>query len=207
MNQLTQNEAWHIEQRRKSQDLIRVYNPTEEDYVLIWDRERFVVPNKNKDTGYGKGMRVMQRYLAEKFTKEIVDKIILTKQDEKLKELKEKLNKQGAVDIDFHANRQLMGVDQIRSDSPAVRHPLEDIVWLGIEEEFGMDKDLVEEEAVSTTLVDPFERLSGKRYVAPKGEEFAPETPKEEEVASLPVEKKRGRPAKHNLSNVAEEVV
>lgn len=199
-------DAWHAEQRRKSQDLIRVHNPTNTDYVLVWDEggqaARFVVPNKDKDLGWGKGMRVMQRYLAKKYTKEMVDKIILGRQDEKLQILKANLEKQGSVDVNFHANQQLLSVTGMRSDNAEVRKPLEDILWMGMEEEFGLDMEFVEEQKPKTTIEDPFERLESKRYVP------APVMPlegTEDALPSITPPKKRGRPAvNHNLSEVAQ---
>jgi hypothetical protein len=164
-----QGEAWHNEMRRKSQDMIRVKNPTDKDYTLVWDEggasARFTVPSEHKDIGWGPGQRVMQRYLARKFTKEIVDKMLLHKQDEKLTQLKDKLEKQGATDVAYNANMQLMSESRLRSDLPSVREPLEDEVWMGTEEEFGVDTDsvpIVEEKPQINK--DPFERLDGKRY-------------------------------------------
>lgn len=200
-----QGDAWHQEQRRKSQDLIRVYNPTTQDYILMWENERFIVPNKDKDTGYGKGMRVMQRYLAQKYVKEIVDKIILQNADMKLFEIKEKLEKQGNTDPTYFANEQLLHAQGMRTDDPTTRQPIEDQVWLGIEEEFGMDIDKVEiqEQNPMTQYVDPFERLKDKRYVTEelKTPEVITEAPTMEEKP------RRGRPPmKHDLSAVAEKV-
>lgn len=178
-----QGEAWHNEMRRKSQDMIRVFNPTNEDYTLVWDEggasARFTVPSQYKDLGWGPGMRVMQRYLARKFTKEIVDKMILRKQDEKLTQLKDKLEKQGATDIAYNANMQLMSDSRLRSDLPSVREPIEDQVWLGTEEEFGVDIDsvpIVEEKPQVNK--DSFERLDGKKYQKPPEK---PEIPGKEE--------------------------
>lgn len=164
-----QGEAWHTEQRRKSQDMIRVFNPTNEDYTLVWDEggasARFVVPQQHKDIGWGPGMRVMQRYLARKFTKEIVDKMILTQQDNKLRQIKEKLEKQGSADIEYNANMQLMSTQGMRSDSPDVRQPLEDMVWLGIEEEFGVDVETTPiTEKKPELMPDPYARFDTKKY-------------------------------------------
>ena len=157
-----QGEAWHNEQRRRSQDLIRVYNPTEQDYVLMWENERFIVPSKDNDKGWGKGMRVMQRYLAQKYTREIVDKMLIDGQDKALEERKVKLAGQGNEYPTFNANMQMSG---LRTDSPSLREPIEDQVWLGIEEEFGVDREYVEiKEEKPQIMKDPFERLQSKKY-------------------------------------------
>lgn len=171
MAELT-GEAWHNEQRRKSQDLIRVYNFLDEDYVLVWDeggaQAKFVIPNVNKDMGWGKGMRVMQRYLARKYVNEMVTKVINLRQDNKLTELKKKLQKQGASNIPFNANQELLSTEGVRTDDPKVRHELEDMLWLGIEEEFGLDRETILQKPIKTGMEDPFERIENKRYVKPQ---------------------------------------
>jgi len=182
---IPQNDAWHAEQRRKSQDLIRVYNPTEEDYILIWDTERFIIPSKDHNKGWGNGMRVMQRYLAQKYTKEMVDKILTERQDKQLAERIIKLNTQGNEYPTYNANMQMQG---LRTDSPSLREPLEDSIWLGIEEEFGVDRDFVEiKEEKPMMQVDTFDRLKDKKYVSEEIKPVPPIVETKEEVEKPPV--------------------
>lgn len=163
-DQTLQGEAWHNEQRRRSQDLIRVKNPTDRDFVLVYENERFIIPNKYKDIGYGPGQRVMQRYLAERYTTKMVDQLIFNDADQKLEATKEKLIKRGATDIEYNANMEMMNVKGMRSDNPDIRRPYEDDIWMGIEEEFGVDRDFIEpEQPKPMDMVDPFERLKDKR--------------------------------------------
>lgn len=158
-----QGEAWHKEMRRRSQDLIRVYNPTKDDFIFVWDDQKFIVPGRDKDKGWGKGMRVMQRYLAQKYTKEIVDKILIDEMDKRIKERKDVLLGRGDVDPVYNANQQLQY--ETRTDIRETREPVEDKIWLGIEEEFGVDQEFVEIKSDAPAVMrDPFERLSAKRY-------------------------------------------
>lgn len=185
-------EAWHKEQRRRSQDLIRVQNPTDQDYTLIWEDQKFIVPGQQSDKGWGKGMRVMQRYLAQKFTKEIVDKMLIEKFDKVLEERKAKLQSRGDVDPVYNANIQLQY--QGRTDDTKTREPLEDMVWMGIEEEFGVDVQSAEvTEEKPMQMADPFERLKDKKY-KPEGlitPEMIKEEPKvEEKPKYIPKEKR-----------------
>lgn len=190
-----QGEAWHNEQRRRSQDLIRVKNPTDKDFILIYENERFIIPNKYKDIGYGPGMRVMQRYLAERYTKKIVDQLIFGEADQKLEATKEKLTKRGATDIEYNANMEMMNVKGMRSDNPEVRRPFEDDIWMGIEEEFGVDKDyVITEDVKPMEFVDPFARLKDKR-VSDKIKSPAVIEEKKPAFTNLP--------KKHDLSEVA----
>lgn len=191
-------EAWHNEQRRRSQDLIRVKNPTDKDFILIYENERFVIPNKYKDIGYGPGQRVMQRYLAERYTTKMVDQLIFGEADQKLEATKEKLIKRGATDIEYNANMEMMGVKGQRSDNPDVRRPYEDEIWMGIEEEFGVDRDFVTPDVPRPMdMVDPFERLKDKRV----SEAAKTISPIEEKPAQPP--KFTNVPKKHDLSEVA----
>jgi hypothetical protein len=180
-------EAWHKEQRRRSQDLIRVQNPTDSDYVLVWDDQKFIIPSQSTDKGWGKGMRVMPRYLAQKFTKDIVDKMLIDKFDKTLEERKAKLQNRGDVDPTYNANIQLQY--QGRTDDTKTREPLEDMVWMGVEEEFGVDSDFVEiKPDAPMAIVDPFERLKDKKY-KPEGL-VTPEMLKEEVKEEPKVETK-----------------
>ena len=177
-------DAWHKEQRRRSQDLIRVYNPTNQDYVLVWEDQKFIIPSKDSDKGWGKGMRVMQRYLAQKYTKEIVDKIIFEQSDKELLKRKEALTARGDVDPTFSANVQLQYSG--RSDNPKLREPLEDEIWMGIEEEFGVDQEFVEiKPEAPMTMKDPFERLSAKKYQPEKL--VTPESIKDNDQSPAPM--------------------
>lgn len=195
-------DTWHREQRRKSQDLIRVLNPTQQDYILLWDQEKFLVPGQEKDMGWGKGMRVMQRYLAEKYVREMKDKLILQKQDQKLAEIKEKLEKSGAADVSFNANMQLTSVQGVRSDVPELIERYYEMLWLGIEEEFGMDdmSQIQDNNTVPTTSErDVMDKFANKKYSKP--EEVVANAPiVEKEVpvlAPLPLAVRRsGRPRK-----------
>jgi hypothetical protein len=176
-----------------------VKNPTDKDFILIYENERFIIPSKYKDIGYGPGQRVMQRYLAERYTTKIVDQLIFGEADQKLEATKEKLIKRGATDIEYNANMELMSVKGMRSDNPDVRKPLEDDIWMGIEEEFGVDKDYITPDAPKPMeMVDPFARLKDKRV----SEAVKTVSPIQEQPAQLP-KQFTNVPKKHDLSEVS----
>jgi hypothetical protein len=100
-------EAFKRELYRRSLDSIRVYNPTDEDYFVEWDGHNHRVPGKNKDTGEGKGMRILPRYIAEKYCREMKNKLINEENDKKLADIKERMAKAGTTDIVYNANAQL----------------------------------------------------------------------------------------------------
>ena len=43
-----ETEAFHRELYRRSLDSIRVYNPLDKDFTILWDKFKHTVPNKNK---------------------------------------------------------------------------------------------------------------------------------------------------------------
>ena len=69
------------EMERKSQDILKFYNPTSEDYTITYDSRQWVVPNKDKDSGYGKGCLDAPRYIANHYFKHMIDKLILEESD------------------------------------------------------------------------------------------------------------------------------
>ena len=63
--------AQHRELWRERNDIWRVYNPTNKDYVIWFDHnpngqnEKYVIPSKDKDIGHGKGMQDVPKYCME----------------------------------------------------------------------------------------------------------------------------------------------
>ena len=64
------------EMERKSQDVIKIFNPQEKDYILIYDARQWVIPNKDKDLGYDKGCLDVPRYIANHYFKHMIDGLI-----------------------------------------------------------------------------------------------------------------------------------
>jgi len=69
------------ERRMRSLDIIKVHNPTSEDFVF-WDdkygpaRQRVIVPKIQKDLGKGKGNNDVPRYLAQRYVKKMIEQMI-----------------------------------------------------------------------------------------------------------------------------------
>ncbi len=76
--------AFHIELFRRAQDTCEIYNPSEKDYVIHHDQmvtnNKWIVPNKEKDVGHGKGVQWVPRFAAilyiDKFGIEMINKMI-----------------------------------------------------------------------------------------------------------------------------------
>lgn len=79
--------AAHLELYKESLDTIRVHNPSDEDFTVYWDRmqsnEQYVIPNKNRDIGMGKGNADVPRYVANSYIDRMGSKMIqaISKED------------------------------------------------------------------------------------------------------------------------------
>ena len=135
----------HREMYRKSLDNIRVYNPTNEDYTIEWDGFKHVVPSKNKDTGFGKGQRILSRYLADKYVRDMKNQIINMESEEKVKEMIKDapVELKGKYQDDPYEKQKLY--DRVpRTDDPKKIREIYSVLWLGIESQYGLDDPITD---------------------------------------------------------------
>ena len=149
-----ETEAFHRELYRRSLDSIRVYNPLDKDFTILWDKFKHTVPNRNKDTGYGKGMKVVPRYIAQKYAKEIKNHIVNNMAEDKVKELMEKASDDLKIKYESDPyERQKLYEMSPKTDNPELIKKIYAQVILGVEEEYGLS---VEEKQVdSDGEIDP----------------------------------------------------
>ena len=87
------NEDYHREAYARSLDTICVQNITMEDFIL-WDdkfgprQQRVMVPALDKDIGKGKGKQHLPRYLAERYTNQIIVQLINDRSAEEWEKVK-----------------------------------------------------------------------------------------------------------------------
>jgi hypothetical protein len=135
-----EQEAYKRELERRAFDSIRIYNPTDDDFIINWDvNSRHLVPNKNKDIGFGKGQLVTYRYLAEFYRRHMKDKIINMMADKALGELKDKFEKSGLDNWLHKANEQFQNTSKFRTDNPELVEKIFRELWIKVEKEFGND--------------------------------------------------------------------
>lgn len=133
------------EMARKAQDRIRVYNPTDADYTIRWDGIGFVVPARLKDNGNGGGQSILPRYIAQNYVKHMTDKILGEKMITAIKS--ENLRRQGTGQASMNQWEERIQFDtQFRIDNPDARRMVLEILWLGIEEEYGMEDPVREQD-------------------------------------------------------------
>ena len=166
------DDAFHRELERRSQDTIRVYNPTDSDYLLEWDFHKHRVPAKDTDSGWGKGMRVLPRYMAEKYCREMKTQLINEMGESKVQSMLEDRQVKGMAEMSPF-DKQVLYDKAPRTDDKNLIEKLYPTLWLGIEEEFGLDygpDKTVETVEKLTTEEKVLKELSNKRYERPYDE-------------------------------------
>lgn len=175
-----EQEAFHRELYRRSLDSIRVYNPTDKDFIVVWDKFKHIVPNKNKDMGYGNGQKVLPRYIAQKYAKDIKNQIINNMADEELNALKKKYEEQGVENPLLKANLSVEGKREYRTDNQELISKIYKQVWLGVEEEYGLTAE--EKETKSDGQIDS--RPIEEQILDNMDKKYVPEEIKHEVVIS-----------------------
>lgn len=136
------------ERERKSQDLILVNNPTDKDFSLTWDSNRWIIPSKDKDTyGQGGGKRIVPRYVAENYMKHMIDKLILDDSNKSILTENERRQENGQLMMNKW-EEQYVFESQFSTNNPDLRRKYARVIWLGVAQEHGNDE--VEETNVST---------------------------------------------------------
>lgn len=154
-----QQVATHREMERKSNDRIRIYNPTDEDFAVWNNGLKWIIPNKSRDVGYGDGQYVCPRYIANTYLTHMTDHILTKQMDEAADLENEKRREKGQPEMTKYAGGDLERFQMSwRIDDPAKRQPIMREIWLGVEEEYGID-EAVEEQKVRD------ERPSDEKFI------------------------------------------
>jgi hypothetical protein len=123
---------------RRANDLLRVFNPLEEDYVVVWDRrggeKLFRVPAKSEE--------VLIRYIAEKYIKEMYEKILNDKAHDAIVAENERRVSKGMAEMDKtqRTGEQMQFEAKFYSPSDEEAKKIISILYVGLEREYGVDK-------------------------------------------------------------------
>lgn len=185
----SEDEALHREMERVSLDWCMIYNPTSEDFYIEWAAKdgrpwRYLVPNKNKDIGWGAGKLEVQRYLAIWYCKHMKDKIVNDKGVAEGNKLLAERRAKGQPDLTKFEEQKAIWEKTPRTTSNQELTNLYPILFLGVSREFGMDYTPSQGASVdqSTPEEKAIEALKNKKYNADTTEstpKTAPKTPKE----------------------------
>ncbi|SRR5258706_3625912 len=153
-------EAWHNEQERKSKDLVRVYNPTNKDFRVNWDGNIFVIPAKSEKT--------LIYYVATKYVRDMKDQLINEQNEKELARLLAERVSKGQLELTPYERQTL--IDKMpHTDNEKLVGEIYSTLWLGIEEEFGLDGVVeMEEERLATIPVEEKVLANMQRRYVPK---------------------------------------
>lgn len=134
--QRKRDEKFKREVYRRSQDRIRIANPHEREFNFLHDGFRHSMPAAGKDIGYGPGQIVMLRYLAKHASKHLIDFLINEENQYRVDAENKKRSDQGRPFM-TPQERELF---DLRTNNETLRDKWMAKIWLGIEEEYGIDE-------------------------------------------------------------------
>lgn len=196
---LQEDEALHREMERISLDWVMIQNPTEDDFYIEWAAKdgrpwKYLVPNKNKDIGWGSGKLEVQRYLAVWYCKHMKDKIINDQGIAEAEKILTKRQSEGKPELTKYEEQKAIWEKNPRTTSDKEMAKLYPILFLGVSREFGMDYAPTDQPLnvdLSTPEEKALENLKNKKYTpstesAPKSKpKESKELPSVEELEAL----------------------
>lgn len=143
------------ELERRASDLIKVYNPTDRDFVVRWDSIPHRFPNKNRDIGHGPGCNIVPRYLAEHAAKHLTNNILLRRADEAVESENQRRVKSGMAEM-TKFQEQLAFEKKFATNNPKLRAEIYREIWKGIVSVHGgnFSEDAVEDKSGPKTDED-----------------------------------------------------
>lgn len=130
--------SYQQELERRANDILRIYNPTNERHVVVWDAKngpkRFPVEAKEE--------AVHPRYIAEKYMREMFQKILNDKAREAILNENERRIKSGMAEMDktMKTNEQMAFEEKFYNPSDEEAKRIIALLYLGVESEYGVDR-------------------------------------------------------------------
>ena len=130
--------SYQQELERRSNDILRVYNPLDEDYIVEWDKRSgtklFRAPKKEES--------VFIRYIAEKYIREMHTKIIISEADEAVRKENKRRIKAGmaAMDKTLKTGEQEQFESKFYVGNDTRSKEIIALLYVGVETEHGVDK-------------------------------------------------------------------
>jgi len=133
VKQQSQKESlWHREMARKANDIIRVFNPTDKDFVVNWEGNKFRVSAKSTAE--------FPRYIALAYRRDMVVQLINELSEKKRAEWEQKRKKEGAAPINDYEKNMLLFPSEPRTDNEDLVRAFSKEIWLGTVKQFGLDE-------------------------------------------------------------------
>jgi len=136
--------------RMRSLDIIKVHNTTSEDFVMWHDRfgsesRKVMIPKAQKDIGKGKGNNDVPRYIAEIFTKKLIEQEINKEANEQLVAIRKRDRRLARPE-----RLQNEETEVIRTNDVKFWNDMFPKVWLGVVEKYG--GDLIDDPSVEVPV-------------------------------------------------------
>lgn len=122
------------ELQRKSLDQLRVYNPTDKDYAVIWDGFNHIVPSKQE--------RTLPRYIATKYFKEMINQIIYDEEEKAIAEANSKRLERGNPPLTAQERETYALQYGLHTANEDKRREIMKVLYKGVAEEYGVDMPL-----------------------------------------------------------------
>lgn len=174
-------EAWHREQERKKYDIIRIKNPTGQDFYVKYDTNQYQKVPANSDID-------VPRYIATRYIVHMKDYIVnetaKKMHDDYLKERKEKGHPEYKSKWEENEETYLSS-EYPKTNDPKIMAEIIDKLWIGLVYEFGRDvpPDNQNPRSGEVDLTPPeIKILAGleKRRVSPEDKPMATFVPQHE---------------------------
>jgi len=170
--------SYQIELERRSNDLLRVYNPLNEDKVVIWDLRSggkiFRVPAKQE--------AVFPRYISEKYIREMYDKILNDKaHDAIIKENQRRIAAgMAAMDKTFKTNEQMVFEQKFYNPNSDEARKIISLLYVGVETEYGIDREYqVQKKEGSREYKDTLKSVQEEKGESTNGRKTTPDASSE----------------------------
>ncbi len=142
LTQAQKQEAFKRELLRRSLDECKVFNPTSEDYVLMWDNFPHRIP--------ANGEAILVRYLCDRYMTEMTDKILTFRSDENVRMENERRVKKGMAIMDKHTEQPAFEM-KFAINQPELRLPVLKTLWGGVVRLYGKDSPIEGTQAITPT--------------------------------------------------------
>jgi hypothetical protein len=150
-----QIEALKRELERRSLDQVKVFNPTSTDQATIWNGFSHLVRAGQE--------AILPRYIAEKFTREMIDYLINAENDRRVRKENAKRVSSGQKEMDAQERE----VFDLRTNNPELRKQFLKEVYKGVTQEYGKDiPPIARVESPNVTDADLFSEIDRQYEVA-----------------------------------------
>jgi len=176
-------DMWHFEQERRSHDLIRIANPTDKDFTIIWGHppKHFRVP--------ANGTTDVDRYLAEAYWRDMTVQMINEMGDKFGEELLARVGREKPdVLLDKYLENKTVWDKVPHTNDEKLLRELTPKLWLGLVKKYGMDIPMQDPQYIDTDMRTQQEKILGA--MEDKMVDEAPEAPIIESTPPLYVSKK-----------------